>query len=853
MLGLFCSLCAGAALLLPEGSRRIATFDNLRFLLGEGPPTLAHGVELASRVAPPPALDADALALPLGATRSQKTDHTSLAGRTILLISIDALRADHLGCYGYGRPTSPAMDELAKAGVRYNAAYSPTPHTSYSVTSLMSGKYMRPLLLQDTGHDSELWATLLQTYGYRTAAFYPPAIFFIDQPRFLAFQQKKLGFEYAKVEFAEGEKRLGQVRSYVSTAPPGQPLFVWVHLFGPHEPYVQQPEAHFGDRDVDRYDSEVRAADATVAGLVDIVRKHDPRAVVVLTADHGEEFGDHGGRYHGTSVYDEQVRVPLIISGPDLPKGRVVTRPVQTIDLLPTFLDGLDIVIPPRIRGRSLLADLNGGASAAPSTDPGLAVAETDEYTLLAQGPERLICQRRSGACRLFDIQADPRQLHDLGPDRPERTQALKTQARALAATHGRYETQGLREKGRGWPTAIVLGMSGNADIAPELARLLDDADLDVRRKAAELLFDLGHADQTPALRLALGREEDQHVRSWLGLTLTRLGEGAPLVVELLHAQDPRLRRTAALVLAEQGNDAGETELIRWFLDIDHRPEATALAILKALARIRSEEAVPFLLAQLKDVRLRPAIAQALAQIGDKDARGPLTFALRNERFHSARAPLIEALLDLGAEEELVLPLRHFMGVPDPLPGGLQFALRAGILDQVGGPKATDLRRLRQLGESGVRVAVVVPPIDTKKEQTEGGGRLIVLLRSHSALGGQLLVQAGVPHWGKKSTFSKQPEIDTARAVTIPWPPTPLEAGGLTPLRELSVDLPTHFKVQPGHVLVLEVYAAGDLELRALAVVPHRAEVPPPPPQPWASTTKDEQSEEEDDPHSPAP
>ena len=116
--GLFLTVLSASLLLLPWGSRRISTFDNLRFLLSEGPPTLALGVEVASHVAPPPALDAHALALPLGATRIQKTDQLSLAGRTILLISIDALRADHLGCYGYGRPTTPVMDELAKTGVR---------------------------------------------------------------------------------------------------------------------------------------------------------------------------------------------------------------------------------------------------------------------------------------------------------------------------------------------------------------------------------------------------------------------------------------------------------------------------------------------------------------------------------------------------------------------------------------------------------------------------------------------------------------------------------------------------------------------------------------------------------------
>src|SRR5690606_13171204 len=105
------------------------------------------------------------------------------------------------------------------------------PHTSYSVTSLLTGKYIRPLLLQGAGADSETWASLLRTYGYRTAAFYPPAVFFIDSERFASFEQSNLGFEYQKKEFLEGAPRVEQVRSYVDAQSSDQKLFVWVHLF----------------------------------------------------------------------------------------------------------------------------------------------------------------------------------------------------------------------------------------------------------------------------------------------------------------------------------------------------------------------------------------------------------------------------------------------------------------------------------------------------------------------------------------------------------------------------------------------------------------------------------------------
>ncbi len=126
-----------------------------------------------------------------------------LRDRDFLLISIDALRADHLGSYGYARPTTPHLDALSNDAVVFEHAYAPSPHTSYSVTSLMTGKYMRPLLLQGIAQDSDTWAGLLRTYGYRTAAFYPPAVFFIDPDRFQTFRDSFLGFEYRWVEFAE--------------------------------------------------------------------------------------------------------------------------------------------------------------------------------------------------------------------------------------------------------------------------------------------------------------------------------------------------------------------------------------------------------------------------------------------------------------------------------------------------------------------------------------------------------------------------------------------------------------------------------------------------------------------------
>jgi hypothetical protein len=278
------ALLAPLLLAVPASARRLSHFDNFRLVLTESAPLAGQAVALAARVAPPPAFDdgpnCDDPAACLDAVSGKPAARSiDLRGRDVLLLTVDALRADHVGAYGYARPTTPNLDRFAREGAVFEHAYTPTPHTSYAVTSLMTGKYMRPLLLQGMGLDSDTWAGLLRKYGYRTAAFYPPAVFFIDASRFEPFIARSLDFEYRWVEFAEGATRLGQVERYLGEAGADKPLFVWVHLFSPHEPYESHAEHPFGDRDVDRYDAEIAHADATLGKLADAFLARRPRGV----------------------------------------------------------------------------------------------------------------------------------------------------------------------------------------------------------------------------------------------------------------------------------------------------------------------------------------------------------------------------------------------------------------------------------------------------------------------------------------------------------------------------------------------------------------------------------------------
>ncbi len=814
-----------AALLVPATARKLSHFDNFRFILLESAPIGGRAVELLARIAPPPAEvpPCDDPARCLENPSPKAAERTlDLRGRDILLVTVDALRADHVGAYGYTRPTTPNIDRLAKSGVRFEAAYTATPHTSYAVTSLMTGKYMRPLLLQGMGLDSDTWAGLLRTYGYRTAAFYPPAVFFIDAPRFEKFKQTALDFEYRWVEFAEGDRRVGQVERYLKDAPAKLRLFAWVHLFGPHEPYESHPEHPFGDRDIDRYDSEIADADATFGRIRDAFLAARPHAVVILTADHGEEFGEHGGRYHGTSVYEEQVRVPLVMAAPGAIAPGTVAEPVQLVDLLPTVLSALDIPRPPRLRGRDLGALLSGRGKPG----SGFAYAETDEQALLAEGSERLICSRHVGACQLFDLATDPHETHDIGVAHASDRDALRTKLREIGASHGRYELGGLRAEGKGWPPAIRRALAGDGDAAGEVAELLEDADVAVRRKAAEVLFDLRQPATAPALRLALGREEDAEARAWAALALTRLGQGAPLVAELLEGNDQRFKRLAALALGEAGDKRGEAVLIDWWLAPKARDFERSREILSVLGELKPKAALGPLVQSLNDVRLRPYVARTLAALRDDAAVGPLLKALADERMQSTRVALAEALVALGAHEELAPELRRFLGVPDPLPGGLGLAMKAKILEHVGGPKARDLAKLAQHADLGQAVEVVVPPGGNGR-----GIRAIVRATSSGTVPGEVVVSSGTHliRFDRDGTPRRQhgvPALDEQRLVRLSVPPSDKPV-------EVAVTVPPELRLKPGSSVEVIVYASTGVSLEAIAFLPLTDELPPPPPAPW--------------------
>jgi arylsulfatase A-like enzyme len=805
-------LVIGAA---PRISQRLSRVDNLRMIFLDRAPLLALGVELGARLAPPAPLE------PTSTPEELRSDGRLVIdwrGRDILLITVDALRADHVGAYGYRRDTTPAIDELARQGTIFERAYCPTPHTSYSIASLMTGKNLHPLLAQGLGADSDTLAGLTRIYGYRTAAFFPPAVFFIDEELFTSFRDRKLDFEYARVEFADPSERAEAMTAYLALQPPDQRVFLWLHLFEPHEPYVAHAAHDFGERDVDRYDGEVAFADAGIRRIVRAVRARRPEAIVIITADHGEEFGEHRGRYHGTTVYEEQVRVPLVIEGPGVPAGRRVQAPVQTIDILPTILGALDIPRPPRVGGYDLGHWLRPtpsdapGASATSPVGPPAAISQTDDHIMLADAMWRLVCARRAGACALYHLDADPEQAHDVSNAHRDRFQSMKTALRRIEAAQGHYEAAQAGD--RPWPGPIRRGIAGDGDAAAEIAELLDDSDVGFRRKAAELLFDLKRPEASASLRLALARDDDEAVRRSAALALVRLGEPSDLVTELLNGPNREARRLAALALGENGDGRAGPVLAEWWQS-ERLPYSRAREVLAAIGKVRAREAVASLIATLGDLRLRPLIAETLAAIGHPGARAPLAERLAGERNKDTRSALAAALVKLGAKSELAGPLFRFLGTPDPLPDGIDMARRAGLLPLVGTTE-DDLARLR---------AATDAPVTLRIAPSEAH-RILVRAATTDATPGRVTLTRCSPQRTDASALS----ADDAAPLVLDFPDDKA--------RELFLPLPPGWTIganagPAGSTLCLRVERTANLAIEGIGVVPLAPEIPPPPPEPW--------------------
>jgi arylsulfatase A-like enzyme len=398
--------------------------------------------------------------------------------RHVVLISVDTLRADHLGAYGYDRPTSPSLDRVAGSGAQFLDASTTSPWTLPSHASLLTGLYPSHHGVKD--HVNRLsdsvptLASILVEHGYQTMAV-------INSHNLSRRYGLDRGFERFDYVYEWSGER-GQKRKIVNRGAEitdraiewlkqrdERPFLLFLHYYDVHSDFAAQPEykelfvrpfrghingktrqlndlrrreAKISKRAVDHlldlYDAEIRQLDTTLQRLFDFIENAglSDDVILIVTSDHGEEFMDHGSLLHGRTYYQEIMRVPLIFRGAGIERGVRIEDPVSLVDVVPTILgllsletmntdasafDGIDLS--PNMKPAG--AD---GHAKKPSGEDRLLFAEADHGNeepdmkrMVRQGRFKLLFNRVTGESRLHDLLDDPDERHDIGAREPER------------------------------------------------------------------------------------------------------------------------------------------------------------------------------------------------------------------------------------------------------------------------------------------------------------------------------------------------------------------------------------------------------------------------------------------------
>jgi arylsulfatase A-like enzyme len=367
----------------------------------------------------------------------------------LLLISLDTLRADHLGTYGYPRPTSPGIDRLAGESVVFEHAVSTFPSTTASHISMFTSlPACAHGVLAPGANLAPGIATVAESLaasGYRTAAITEDALIKGD----IGFNR---GFDEYRDLVWTGDTPTGLFpevaalgRRWLEANADG-PFFLFLHTYEPHTPFKVPPQYRTAfvlpddapelRRRESEYDAGIRGTDDILADLVGWLERRGflERTVLVVTSDHGTEFGEHGGEGHARGVYVEQNHVPLLVRHPSLPARRIAT-PVGLVDLAPTLLAFAGVEAPATFAGRSLLPVLRGEAAL-----PGRPVFSDQMWgkrqTVLRRGSWAWV--HTATAFELFDMAADPTQKRDVAAAHP----ALAARGKARIAAYRRACTK---------------------------------------------------------------------------------------------------------------------------------------------------------------------------------------------------------------------------------------------------------------------------------------------------------------------------------------------------------------------------------------------------------------------------
>jgi len=370
---------------------------------------------------------------------------SSSPAERVVLVTVDTLRADHLGSYGARNATTPILDTIAESGVRFDSAISPAPLTLPAHTTLMTALEppehgVRHNSTFRLGSGIPTLAESMQDAGFATAAVVGAVVldrrFGLDRG-FEFYDDAISGRASATVGFAErsADTVVDRALSWLERAP--DRFFLWVHFYDPHADYA--PPAGFAAAFARRpYDGEVAFVDAQLGRLIAALdeRWPDGKTLLIVTSDHGESLGEHGESTHAYTIYGATQRIPLLVRGPGVPHGKVVTEPVGLVDVAPTVLALAGARPLPDIRGRDLTPAWLG-ATFEPREIYAESMATHLDYGWsplwgLRTGRYQYI---RAPRRELYDLRNDPGETQNVARRHPEVAARLETLlTRRLAA-----------------------------------------------------------------------------------------------------------------------------------------------------------------------------------------------------------------------------------------------------------------------------------------------------------------------------------------------------------------------------------------------------------------------------------
>lgn len=385
--------------------------------------------------------------------------------RNLILISVDTLRQDRLGAYGYARPTTPALDALAARGVVFEDATAPSSWTVPSHVSLLTGLTPRSHgvanRVQHMNPAFETIARWLEQHGYDTAAIVNTIL--LGPSR--GFQNGFGHFELVARRPRDFSAPEIHRRALAWLDRPREvPFFLFLHYYDVHSDYAPDDEyramfaepydgkatgsteqlkaARLGQLVLtpedakhlsNLYDAEIRQLDDELGRFLAELERRGllEETAILVTSDHGEEFLEHGGVLHGKTLHGELVRVPLLAAGPGVPVGRRVAGPVSLVDVFPTAMGLLGVDPPPYVEGIDLASrGWTGPPEERPvffSTDWWLGLPDGEWKRAVQSDGWKLHYAHPSGALELYDVAADPGELHDRAAGDPGRVQTLRT------------------------------------------------------------------------------------------------------------------------------------------------------------------------------------------------------------------------------------------------------------------------------------------------------------------------------------------------------------------------------------------------------------------------------------------